>query len=119
MELAIQGHNVIHAAYRKGLGWIHFIQGVTDSEATGKQKAFGIRHIMEKRNREHQGDATMPDGPTTLRHLPEVIAKGRGVRNERGAFAVEFDGWRAILVHTPGTRTRQAEGWLLSGFRRK
>ena len=26
MELAIQGHNVIHAIHRKGIGWIDFIQ---------------------------------------------------------------------------------------------
>ena len=105
MEKAIEGHNVVHAMHRKGLGWIDFTQG---------NEREGIIHIRQKRDEEHAQNARRPDGMTTLKMLPAVIAKGRIFSGsvESAKLGIELDGVRVLLAKSGPDR------WLLTGFQR-
>jgi hypothetical protein len=79
MAECFKGRNVVHAMHRKGFGWIDFEQGISDSEVqrltreTGKDvKPYGIRHVWEKRNREHRQDPSKPDDrrPSSCCRMP-------------------------------------------------
>ena len=121
MGECFKGHNVVHAMYRRGLGWVDFEQGISDGEAerlsreTGRTvKPYGIRHIWEKRNAEHRQDSTKPDGKTVLRLLPGAIAKGQVVSGGRDAavLGLEYNGVRVFLSKNEQGR------WLLTGYKR-
>ena len=120
MELAIQGHNVIHAMHRKGIGWIDFIQGNPGDGPPDFENGRGISHIKAKRDFEHSQDPAKPDGETTLKRLPDVIARGAIFSHRGERIEIRQDGYVAILLHVPAkeTETNQGERWLVSGFKK-
>lgn len=105
IEKAIEGHNVVHAMHRKGIGWVDFVQGDTRE---------GIVHIRTKRDEEHAADPRKPGGLATLRMLPEVIAKGTIFSGsaESAKVGIELNGVRVLLAR------EGKERWLLTGFQR-
>ena len=122
MEESIKGHNVVHAMYRRGIGWIDFTQGTPGDGPPNFEHGGGISHIRAKRDFEHQVNPKNPDGAATLRALPEVIAKGEIVANRGSklelALKIGEHTWRAILLHVPITKENPGERWLVSGFRK-
>lgn len=104
MEHAIKGHNVVTAMYRKGIGWVDFLQGDENG---------GIKHIRMRRNEQHADNPKRyPDGITTLRLLPDVIARGQIVSGSATSAVVglERNGIKAMLAKTG------KDHWLLTGF---
>lgn len=112
----------IHAMHRKNVGWIDVQWGIPGDGAPEFKGGFGIDHIMTKRDWQHGQDVAAgkknprPDGITTLRHLPEVIAKGTITRVDGNHLRLEFNGWVAAIVKIPATKENPGSGWLLSGF---
>jgi hypothetical protein len=98
------------AMERPGLGSVDFRWGTPGG---------GIRHIIEKRDREGRERQSLrgQSGEDVARRMPEVIAKGNlgapyADRNGRKR-NVEYEGYRAVLA-LEFQRKRRA--WLLTGF---
>jgi len=124
MAECFRGHNVVHAMYRKGMGWIDFEQGISDSEAARLTKEagknvnpYGIRHIWDKRNREHRQDPKKPDGKATLLMLPEAIAKGRILESFDNGMTLVYEGVKVILAKAARPKGEPGHAWLVSGFK--
>jgi hypothetical protein len=115
MELAIQGHDVLNAMHRKGLGWIDFLQGIP-GDPPGFEAGGGIAHIKAKRDFEHALDVSKPDGAGTLRALPEVLAKGALVEWRGGKASILLRPYRAVISRIDPAPGNPVEYWLLTGF---
>ena len=112
----------VHAMYRKDMGWIDFPWGVPGNGPPEFLGGFGFDHIMTKRDWEHHTSTSigegrpLADGFSTLRMLPDVIAKGTISDREGRKVTLEYKGWKVILVQVPKTGKNPESGWLLSGF---
>ena len=104
--------DVLNAMYRPGIGSIDFIWGSPSG---------GIRHILEKRNREGRQQISLAgqQGKDVLSKLIEVIAKGEvgrtyihGSHKKRD---IDFEGYKAVLQLD---RDGNYKTWLLSGFKK-
>ena len=123
-DYCFKGHSVIHAMFRKDSGWVDFDQGISDSEAkrltaeTGREvKPYGIRHIWEKRNKEHRADPSKPDGKKTLMMLPEVIAKGSpDGRPSDNQIILVHKGVKVVLARAKRTNEEPGHAWIVSGY---
>jgi hypothetical protein len=119
MDEAIKGHDVVHAMYRKGIGWIDFLQGTPGDGPPEFEHGGGITHIRAKRDYDHQQDPRMLDGVTTLKKLPEVLATGQVTATRgRGKVEIELEGFRAVLNKFRPDEKNPAEHWLLTGFKK-
>lgn len=118
IEQAIKGHNVFHAMHRKNVGWVDFLQGLAGNGPPEFEHGAGINHIQAKRDYEHLIHSGNPDGPTVLRALPEVIAKGK-VAGHRGLkLELSLGPIHAVIEQVPPTNKNPGEQWLVTGFKR-
>jgi len=108
MDLALNGHDVLNAMYRKGIGWIDFLQG-TPGEPPGFEKGGGISHIRAKRDFEHALNPTAPDGRSTLKALPEVLAKGALTEWRGSKASIVLRPYRAVISRIDSSKGNPVE----------
>jgi hypothetical protein len=114
MERVISEHtDVLNAMYREDVGDISLFWG------TSGKGGWGVAHILERRDAEHQRFPSMPDGLAVAQKMVDVIANGEITQRYQGKnrfsdrVRISYDGYTAILRLF---KDRQSQTWLLTGW---
>ncbi|MCB1169793.1 MAG: hypothetical protein KDK25_05635 [Leptospiraceae bacterium] len=104
----------VAAIHKDGIGDIDFVWD--DPEKKGKA---GLRHILKRRDAEHQENPELPTGVQFLRRIPEAIRSGiiEPDPKERNAVLVYSKEMNTALVINLVTQG-QDKTWLLTGYYR-